>query len=147
MTPTSPPGRQAPTWPRFSGASTPTATSKVNSPELSVLFERRFARADSDKNGELTEEEFESSGPGGGQMAGQRRGGQMAGQQRGGQIGGQRMARFDSDGNGTLNRQEFVEIRVTRFMRLDKDGDGALSEAEFEAFGGRRAGAGAAQAQ
>ena len=43
------------------------------------------------------------------------------------------LARLDRDGDGRLDRTEYLEFRQPRFARADADGDAALSAAEFEA--------------
>ena len=50
-----------------------------------------------------------------------------------------RLARFDTDKNGSISRAEFMANADQRFARCDKNGDGLLARGEC---GGRRAPAG-----
>ncbi len=40
--------------------------------------------------------------------------------------------RMDSDQNGKVTEQEFIDSRATRFAKLDQDGDGKVTSAEFD---------------
>lgn len=40
--------------------------------------------------------------------------------------------RMDSDGNGKVSAQEFIDSRATRFVKLDQNGDGKVTGEEFD---------------
>jgi len=80
---------------------------------------------DTDKDGALSREELKAGGLGGEEGA-PRRGGMLA--------------RFDSDGDGRISRDEAPEWLKQGFGEIDRNGDGFLDEEELRAMRGRRRG-------
>ena len=101
--------------PRLPPAPTPmpvpamsTAPAPLQAPEATPKSreERRFSRADKDKNGQVEREE----------MLGPRR---------------KAYAKLDKNGNGTLSFEEWAVKTVDKFAGADRDRSGALTAAEF----------------
>ena len=96
----------------------------VTEREAEVLAERRFARADLDRDGFLDTAELLSA----------ERDQQM--RSRGGRGGrGQRGPRdlksSDRDGDGLLSRAEFTDRSLRAFDRLDSDADGRVTKSDL----------------
>lgn len=113
---------------------------------------RRFAAADSDGDGRVTEEEFanaaRAAGDGKGKGKGKHKGKGKGKCSKHGKKDGSKaewreqvFAEADRDGSGELSREELADYhkaarRVgqrSHFARLDRDGDGILTEEELSA--------------
>ncbi len=108
------------------------------------LREAMFARIDADSDGSLTRAEWDRAGAATDQRRELRRGeragrGQQAQQGprgrggRRGQMGRTMLANADANGDGAIDRAEFIAAASTRFDRLDADGNDAVSAAERQA--------------
>ncbi len=91
---------------------------KITADEMNAKHADFFAKADGDGDGAITREEMEAF-----HIA--RRAEHM--QKRSG----------DSNGDGVVDRSEYIEAAGERFDRLDKDGDGVLSKDEMRAHHGQ----------
>ena len=100
------PSLPPPPAPRVAGPSMSTAP--LSAPEASPKSreERRFWRADKDKNGRIEREE----------LLGPRR---------------KAFAKLDANGNGTLSFEEWAVRSVEKFSGADKDRSGWLTAAEY----------------
>ena len=94
--------------PQMAAPSMSTAPVPLQAPEASPKRreERRFSRADKDKDGQVEREE----------MLGPRR---------------KAFAKLDGNGNGTLSFEEWAMKSISKFSGTDRDRSGALTPAEF----------------
>lgn len=102
---------------------------KISQAEFRAVAASRFARADTDRDGTIE--------------PGERRG---KWGKRGGHGGGARMlARLDTDRDGAISQAEFVAGAQQRFQKMDANGDGRIDAAEMQARRGGRGGLGMTQ--
>jgi hypothetical protein len=102
------PGLPAAPAPRAYGASMLTAQAPLRAPEASPKSreERRFSRADKNKDGKIEAEEL---------------------------FGARRKAfsKLDANGNGALSFEEWAAKTIGKFQGADKDHNGVLTAAEY----------------
>ena len=122
--------------------------------QMQEKYARRFAAADSDGDGRVTEEEFANAARAAGDGKGKGKGKHKGKSRDKGKCGkyGKRdgskaewreriFAEADRDGSGELSREELADYRKAKrrvcqrshFSRLDRDGDGILTEEELSA--------------
>lgn len=65
-------------------------------------------------------------------------GGRLAGRMGGQHQPGQMLQQMDTDGNGSVSKQEFMAAAEARFAKMDKNGDGVLSKDDMPEGGARR---------
>lgn len=114
---------------------------------------RMIGRADTDKNGKISQAEFRAAAASRFARADTDRDGTIeAGERqgkwgkRGGRGGGARMlARLDTDRDGAISQAEFVAGAQQRFQKMDSNGDGRIDAAEIQARRGGRGGPGMTQ--
>lgn len=109
---------------------------------------RMIARADSDRNGAISQAEFRAAAAQRfARVDADRDGTIEPGERpalRGPRRGGERMlARLDTNRDGAVSEAEFVAAAQQRFQRLDANRDGRVDAAELQARRPHRAGPGA----
>ena len=109
---------EVPPTPRALVASTTAQNDSADDLELPAASaktreEKRFARYDKDKNGQVAREEY---------LASRRKA----------------FAKLDRDGDGRLTFDEWAAKTTDKFAKADKDGSGALTSTEFAATAVKR---------
>ncbi|MGK6319818.1 EF-hand domain-containing protein [Sphingomonas sp. DT-204] len=95
------------------GQDAPAAETELPAASARTREEKRFARYDKDKNGQVAREEYFAS----------RR---------------KAFAKLDRDGDGRLSFDEWAAKTTDKFAKADKDGSGVLTPAEFAATAVKR---------
>jgi Ca2+-binding EF-hand superfamily protein len=94
-------------------------------------LERLFDRADTDKNGSVSREEFDVEKA---RFTGE--GGKMHERQaKRAERAGERITKLDADKDGAVSKEEFLKEKPAMFERADADKDGKITKAEFDAAG------------
>ena len=97
--------------------------------ELGALRSRVFNRMDRNLDSRLAEAEFVDLWVDEVAPAGDPRRGDLT------QLRRDRFAELDENGDGTIQKKEYIDVGTSRFLAADRDGDGRLSLEEFEGGG------------
>jgi Ca2+-binding EF-hand superfamily protein len=108
---------------------------RVSLAEMQARAAQRFVRLDTDRNGQLTQEERRAGRAALRAKRAERREGRVA--QRG-ERRAERLARLDVNRDGQIGQAEAPPRLAQRFAQLDTDRNGALSRAELQARAGMR---------
>lgn len=106
----------------------------ITKAEMLERADARFDRMDTNKDGQLDENERKAGADAAKAAMAERKGGEMAdfarGGRRGGGMGERMLARIDTNGDGLISKAENRAAAEARFARMDANGDGTIGADE-----------------